>query len=298
MSQQVALITGTSSGFGRLLVEGLAARNTVVYATMRRVESHQDVVDQFRALGPHVRVDELDVNSPADVSRVAERVERESGHLDVLVNNAGTLVGGITEAVTIEQLSSQLETNVIGPFRLMRALLPLMRRQRSGLVVNVTSIAGRMAFPFFGAYCASKWALDALTESMRYELASQGVDVAIVEPGFFRTQLFAHATSSADMTRSKDYGPTALIPGQLLASFDQLFAQQPAETAPQVLVDAIVGLIDTVPGARPLRTCVGIDMGARALNDATKDVGLNMLAALGLPHLQDVRTAATAGLGA
>jgi NAD(P)-dependent dehydrogenase (short-subunit alcohol dehydrogenase family) len=189
------------------------------------------------------------VTSPADVSRVAERIERESGRLDVLVNNAGTLLGGITEALAVEQLSSQLDTNVIGPFRLMRALLPLMRRQRSGLVVNVSSIAGRMVFPFFGAYCASKWALDALSESMRYELASQGVDVAIVEPGFFHTQLFAHATTSADIARGNEYGPTAVIPGQLLASFDQLFAQQPAETAPQVLVDAIVALIDTAPGS-------------------------------------------------
>jgi NAD(P)-dependent dehydrogenase (short-subunit alcohol dehydrogenase family) len=231
------------------------------------------------------------VTSAADVSRVAERIERESGRLDVLVNNAGSLLGGITEALTIEQLSSQLDTNVMGPFRLMRALLPLMRRQRSGLVVNVTSIAGRIVFPFFGAYCASKWALDALTESMRYELASQGVDVAIVEPGFFHTQLFAHAATPADIARSNEYGPTALIPGQLLAAFDQLFAQQPAETAPQVLVDAIVALIDTAPGGRPLRTCVGIDMGVRALNDATKDIGPNTLAALGLAHLLDVRAA-------
>jgi NAD(P)-dependent dehydrogenase (short-subunit alcohol dehydrogenase family) len=294
MPKQVVLITGASSGFGRLLVEALATRDAIVYATMRRVKSHQEVVDHFRALGPHVRADELDVTSPADVSRVAERVERESGRLDVLVNNAGTLLGGITEALTVEQLSSQLDTNVIGPFRLMRALLPLMRRQRSGLVVNVTSIAGRIVVPVFGAYCASKWALDALTESMRYELAPQGVDVAIVEPGFFHTLLFAHATSSSDIARSNEYGPTALIPGQLLASFDQLFAQQPAETAPQVLVDAIVALIDTAPGSRPLRTCVGIDMGVRALNDATKDIGLNTLAALGLPHLQNVRTAAAA----
>src|SRR5215831_3478521 len=293
MTQHVALITGTSSGFGRLLVETLAARDTIVYATMRGIDSHQDVADQFRALGSHVRLEELDVTSLADVSRVAERVQRESGRLDVLVNNAGALLGGITEALTVEQLSSQLDANVICPFRLMRALLPLMRRQRAGLVVNVTSIAGRIVFPFFGAYCASKWALDALSESMRYELASQGVDVAIVEPGFFHTQLFAHATSSTDVARASEYGPTALIPGQLFASFDQLFAQLPAETAPQVLVDAIVALIDAAPGDRPLRTCVGVDMGVRALNDATKDVGPNTLAALGLRHLQNVRTAAT-----
>jgi NAD(P)-dependent dehydrogenase (short-subunit alcohol dehydrogenase family) len=292
MTQQVALITGTSSGFGRLLVETLATRDTIVYATMRGIERHQEVVEQFGGLGPHVRLEELDVTSPADVRRVAERVEQESGRLDVLVNNAGSLLGGITEAITVEQLSSQLDTNVTGPFRLMRALLPLMRRQRAGLVINVTSIAGRMVFPFFGAYCASKWALDALTESMRYELASQGVDVAIVEPGFFHTQLFAHATRSADVACANEYGPTALIPDQLLASFDQLFAQQPAATAPQMLVDAIVALIDAVPGSRPLRTCVGIDMGVRALNDATKDIGPNTLAALGLPHLQDVGTAA------
>lgn len=126
---------------------------------------------------------------------------------------------------------------------------------------------------------------------MRYELASQGVDVAIVEPGFFHTQLFAHAATPADIARSNEYGPTALIPGQLLAAFDQLFAQQPTETAPQVLVDAIVALIDTAPGGRPLRTCVGIDMGVRALNDATKDIGPNTLTALGLAHLLGVRAA-------
>src|SRR5215472_13840220 len=102
MPQQVALITGTSSGFGRLLVEQLAARDTIVYATMRGIESHREAVDQFGALGPHVRLDELDVTSAADVSRVAERVERESGRLDVLINNAGSLLGGITEALTVE----------------------------------------------------------------------------------------------------------------------------------------------------------------------------------------------------
>jgi hypothetical protein len=96
------------------------------------------------------------------------------------------------------------------------------------------------------------------------------------------------------VARVNEYGPTALIPGQLLASFDQLFAHQPAETAPQVLVDAIVALIDTEPGNRPLRTCVGIDMGVRTLNDATEDIGPNTLAALGLSHLQNVRAAATA----
>ncbi|HZR22644.1 MAG TPA: SDR family oxidoreductase [Vicinamibacterales bacterium] len=292
MSNHVALITGTSSGFGRLLVEALAQRGSTVYATMRRIDDHQEAVDHFRTLGPHVRVDELDVTSPGDISRVAERIEKECGRLDVLVNNAGTLFGGITEALTVEQLSSQFDTNVIAPFRIMRALLPLMRRQRSGLVVNVTSIAGRMVFPFFGAYCASKWALDALTESMRYELAPLGVDVAIVEPGFFHTQLFAHVTGPADSARANEYGPTAAIPGQLLASFDQLFAQQPAETAPHVLVDAIVALIDAAPGSRPLRTCVGIDMGVRALNEATKDIGPNTLAALGLAHLRDVGAAA------
>ena len=289
MPERVALVTGTSSGFGTLLVESLASRNTVVYATMRQVGQHQDVVARLQSLGPHVRVEELDVTSDRDVNVVAERIERDAGRLDVLVNNAGSLVGGVTEALTVEQFAAQFETNVIGPFRVMRAVLPLMRRQRAGLIVNVSSIAGRMVFPFFGAYCASKWAVDALTESMRYELSTQGVDVVAVEPGFFHTNLFSQGdTVIWTPRRAQEYGTASAIPQQLFAAFDQLFEQQPAETAPQILVDAIVALIEAAPGTRPLRTCVGIDMGVRQLNDLTASAGPSALAALGLAHLENV----------
>jgi NAD(P)-dependent dehydrogenase (short-subunit alcohol dehydrogenase family) len=294
MPERVALVTGTSSGFGTLLVESLASRNSIVYATMRHVGQHQDVVARLQSLGPHVRVEELDVTSDHDVSVVAERIERDAGRLDVLVNNAGSLVGGVTEALTVEQFAAQFETNVIGPFRVMRAVLPLMRRQRAGLIVNVSSIAGRMVFPFFGAYCASKWAVDALTESMRYELSTQSVDVVAVEPGFFHTNLFSRATRSSDTARALEYGAASAIPQQLFAAFDQLFEQQPAETAPQLLVDAIVAVIEAAPGTRPLRTCVGIDMGVRQLNDLTASAGPGALAALGLAHLEDVGKAKAA----
>jgi NAD(P)-dependent dehydrogenase (short-subunit alcohol dehydrogenase family) len=294
MLERVVLVTGTSSGFGTLLVESLASTNAIVYATMRHVGQNQDVVARLGSLGPHVRVEELDVTSDDDVNVVAERIEREAGRLDVLVNNAGSLVGGVTEALTVEQFAGQFETNVIGPFRVMRAVLPLMRRHRSGLIVNVSSIAGRMVFPFFGAYCASKWAVDALTESMRYELATQGVDVVCVEPGFFHTSLFSKATRSSDTARAQEYGTASAIPQQLFAAFDQLFEQQPAETAPQILVDAIVAVIEAAPGTRPLRTCVGMDMGVRHLNDLTAATGPSALAALGLAHLESVGKAKAA----
>jgi NAD(P)-dependent dehydrogenase (short-subunit alcohol dehydrogenase family) len=260
----------------------------VVYATMRQVAQHADVAAQFEALGPGVHVQELDVTVDRDVTSVAERIERAHGRLDVLVNNAGVLYGGITEALTVEQFAAQFETNVVGLFRVTRAMLPLMRRRRSGLVVNISSIAGRLAFPFFGAYCASKWAVDGLTESLRYELSTQGIDVAAVEPGFFHTNLFSHAQRSSDLGRATEYGRTAEIPGQLFAAFDQLFASQPGETDPQVLVDAIVALIDAPAGTRPLRTCVGMDVGVRQLNELTASFGPSALAALGMAHLEHV----------
>jgi NAD(P)-dependent dehydrogenase (short-subunit alcohol dehydrogenase family) len=295
MPERVVLVTGTSSGFGRLLAEACAARDMVVYATMRDVARHAEVAAQLTALGPNVRVAELDVTSDRDAEKVVKQVEREAGRLDVLVNNAGTLYGGVTEALTVDQFAAQFETNVIGLFRVTRAMLPLMRRQRSGLIVNISSIAGRLAFPFFGAYCASKWAVDGLTESMRYELSTLGIDVVAVEPGFFHTNLFLRGTRSSDTGRANDYGEAAAIPERLFAAFDQLFESQPVETDPRILVNAIGALLDAAPGTRPLRTCVGMDVGVRQLNGLTASFGPNAIAAFGMAHLEDVGKARAAG---
>ena len=245
MSQPVVLVTGCSTGFGRLLVEPLADAGYTVFASMRDPDGkNAGPAAELRQLGHRgVHVLRLDVTSDAEVDAAIRQIEREAGRLDVLVNNAGCMYGGVTEAFSVKEFDDQFQTNVIGLFRVTRAALPMMRRQQSGLLVHLSSIVGRVSPPFFGAYSASKWAVDALGESLRYELAPLGVDSVIVEPAPFKTSLFAQARTPQDTARAAEYGPTAAIPGQLFAAFDQMFAGMPAETDPTHVIDAIMRLI-------------------------------------------------------
>ena len=300
MSKPVALVTGCSSGFGRLLVEPLARAGHTVFATMRDVKGRNAAPAAALAAlkagaGLDVRVLEMDVTSDAQVDAVMSAIGKDPGRIDVVVNNAGVMYGGVTEAFTVKEFDDQFQTNVSGLFRVTRAALPMMRRQHSGLLVHISSIVGRVSPPFFGAYSASKWAVDALGESLRYELAPLGVDTVIVEPAPFKTSLFAEARTPADSARAAEYGPSSAIPGQLFAAFDQMFDGMPAETDPQVVVDAIVALIATPPGQRPLRTVVGaVHFGAATVNERTHDLAKPMLEAVGLGHLENVATASAA----
>ena len=291
--RKVSVVTGASSGFGRLLAEKLARSGYVVHATMRDVlgrnRPRATALAQLAAR-EHlpIFVEEMDVTSDEQVTRTIDGIVRDEGQIDVLVNNAGVLYGGVTEAFTPEEFRAQLDVTVLGAFRTTRAVLPTMRRQQSGLLVHVSAFTGRLAVPFFGVHCASKWALDALGESLRYELAPFGIDSVIVEPGPFHTRLFEHARRPGDQARTAEYGATAAISNTLFTAFDQLFQTDPAATDPQQVVDAICTLIHTPAGQRPLRTVIGVDFGVRNLNEATESAGPSMLAALGLPHLEDV----------
>lgn len=299
MSTPVALVTGCSSGFGHLLVKPLRDAGYTVFATMRDPAGKNAApAATLRALGAGVHVLPLDVTSDAEVDAAVRQVERQAGRLDVLVNNAGCMYAGVTEAFTAQEFDHQFQTNVIGLFRVTRAVLPMMRRQQSGLLVHVSSIVGRVAPPFFGAYSASKWAVDALGEALRYELAPLGVDSILVEPAPFKTSLFADAIGPKDTARAEEYGATAAIPAQLFAAFDQMFAGMPEETDPQRVVEAIMTLIGTPPGQRPLRTVVGpVHFGAATVNERTADVAKPMLDAVGLGYLENVATAKAAAAG-
>jgi NAD(P)-dependent dehydrogenase (short-subunit alcohol dehydrogenase family) len=295
-TKKVSVVTGASSGVGRQLAERLARSGHSVHATMR------DVLGRNRpkatalaqlAAREHlpIYVEQMDITSDEQVARTIDGILRDEGRIDILINNAGVMYGGVTEAFSAEEFRTQLDVNVIGAFRTSRAVLPIMRRQQSGLLIHISSIAGRLGMPFFGMYSASKWAIDGLAESLRYELAPFGVDSVIVEPGLLHTRLFEHAHRPGDQARSAEYGPTAAISNTLFAAFDQVFAADPAATNPRKVVDAICTLIETPAGQRPLRTVAGVDFGVRALNEATKSAGPAMLAALGLPHLEDVAKA-------
>src|SRR5215469_13023635 len=156
------LITGASSGFGRDTAETLARAGHRVFATMRDPQTKHS--DNARALQTHgIETVELDVSSDASVDGAVKEILRSAERIDVLINNAGVASAGITEAFTPDQAKVIFNTNVVGVLRASRAVLPAMRKQRDGLIINIGSILGRVTFPFFGIYGASKFAVEALT---------------------------------------------------------------------------------------------------------------------------------------
>jgi NAD(P)-dependent dehydrogenase (short-subunit alcohol dehydrogenase family) len=287
--KRTIVITGCSTGFGRELAEGLARKGDRVYATMRGVtKSNAKIAGELQALATKEKLDlrvlELDVTSSSSVDNAAAKVIAESGAPDAVVNNAGQMFVGVTEAFSSDELAKQLDINVVGVHRVTRAFLPAMRKRGRGLVMNVSSIAGRMSLPFFGVYHASKWALEGYSMALRSELASSGVDVVIVEPGPFTTELFPRSPKPADADgRAKTYPPIAQQSFDAMgASFDALFKDPAAPTSPKLVVDRMVELIAMKPGTRPFRSVVGLDFGVRERNAADEPLDAGLLEAMGL----------------
>jgi NAD(P)-dependent dehydrogenase (short-subunit alcohol dehydrogenase family) len=172
---------------------------------------------------------------------------------------------GMTEAYSVAQASKQMDTNYFGAIRAMQAVLPSMREAGRGLIVNTSSIAGRVSVPFFGTYCATKHALEAYSQSLRYELAPFGVDVALVEPGPFPSNLLAAGKPPARADVLSSYGKLGEVPTTMIAGFADMLASEAAPD-PQLVVDAYLALADAAPGQRPTRTVVGITWGVDEIN--------------------------------
>jgi len=290
-SPQNILITGSNSGFGRLTSESLARRGHRVFASMRDIATRNaQAAEEMRGFttegGGSIHPIEIDVTSEESVARgVAEALELSGGRIDVAINNAGVGTWGLIESFTPAQLAKIFDLNVCGPQRINRAVLPGMRARGSGLLVHVTSVAGRLVYPSMGPYGATKHALEALAEAYRYELSASGVDVAIVEPGAFPTRFLSGMLAPEDGTRAPGYGPLAQLPEQMAAGFAGLFTGEGAPN-PQQVADAIVVLIDTPAGTRPLRTVVdAYPEGVRAINQLCEQVEAGALEAIGLGGL-------------
>ena len=204
--------------------------------------------------------------------------------IDVLVNNAGIASAGVTEAFTAEQATAVFDTNVIGVLRTSRAVLPTMRKQHDGLIINVGSILGRVTFPFFGIYGASKFAVEALTDSLRYEVSQLGIDVTLVQPSAYPTQMYASVQLPAESGRAAEYGAVGEIPGAMFAHFMTLFKAADAPN-PHDIAEAIAKLVAQPKGSRPARTVVGAAFGADQVNEQTAPVQAKVIEALGLGHL-------------
>ncbi len=281
-SKQVVLITGSSTGFGRLFANTLARKGHIVFATMRDPGGRNAKnASEIRALAERhslpIYVLELDVTDDASVERAVEAAVAKAGRIDVAINNAGYVVSGLAEAVTTEQAQRLMDTNFFGPVRVNRAVLPHMRRQRSGVLMHISSAAGRVIAPSMGFYCASKFALEALAEAYSYELASQGIESVIVEPGQYETPVFGNIVTAADEARTYTYGAVQQIPAKVNAALSSTAGNA------QEVADAVLRIVETPAGEKQLRYLVSPEtFGVDEINALSKQVQAKVLEAFGL----------------
>ena len=284
---QTILVTGSNSGFGRLTVETLARQGHVVFAGMRAVAGRNEAAaEELRALAERehlaLRIVEIDVTDDTSVEQAIESIVGSTGRLDVVVNNAGMSYSGPLEAFTLEQVQQQFEINVFSVMRVNRAALPHMRRQGSGLLVQIGSIVGRIALPFIGLYGATKFALEGLTESYSYELAPFGIEAALIEPGTFPTPIASKRQLAADTERF------ALYQIAMNAFTTPFYAENRSATPPnpQDVADAVASVIAQLVGERPLHTIVASvaqRQAPQAANDAISDATRSFFETLNIP---------------
>ena len=294
---RTVLITGCSSGFGFQAAQVLGERGDTVYATMRDPDGKNagpaGELRQFATdKGADIRVLDLDVMSDDSVAAAAAAVAADGRTADVVINNAGQMFVGLTEAFSGEEVARQLDVNVVGVHRVNRAFLPAMREQGSGLFINVTSIAGRIAIPFFAIYHASKWGLEGYSLGMRRELASCGIDVVVVEPGPFTTELFGQSPRPEDADGRADTYP-AVVGEQfdgMNEAFNQMFDSPDVPTDPIDVVNRFVELIDMPAGSRPFRSPVGVDLGVRERNASDEAHDPAFLESMGLTEFATLKT--------
>jgi NAD(P)-dependent dehydrogenase (short-subunit alcohol dehydrogenase family) len=199
--KKVWLITGTSRGMGVDFAQAALAAGHAVVATGRNTEAVAKSVGQAEDL----LVVKLDVTSRADAQAAVQAAVDRFGRIDVLVNNAANFYAGYFEELTPEQIEGQLATGLVGPMNVTRAVLPVMRKQRSGHIISISSGAGLMGFEFNSAYCAAKFGLEGWTEALQSEVAPFGINTTIVNPGFFRTELLTQESTSYAEPSLADY---------------------------------------------------------------------------------------------
>ena len=253
-AERIALVTGTSSGFGLLIAIELARTRYRVIATMRNLRSGDGTARAGRARRSIriYRASQIGRHGP-DHHRTGCRGDASSyGRIDLLVNNAGmTEIGGFTEEVSMADWRRQIDTNVIGLVAMSRAIIPAMREQRSGLIINISSISGRIGFPGYSPYATSKFAVEGFSESLRHELTPFGIRVVLVEPGAYRTSIWDKGLGQIPITSDTPYA----------RQLDALmrYSQQTATAAPdpQQVANLIARLANTSTKRLRLRYPIG-----------------------------------------
>ena len=272
-SSRVWLITGSSSGFGRAIAQAVLDRGKKVVVTARNPQQVEDIQTKYpdRALAV-----QLDVTQPEQVKAAVETAIAKFGRIDVLVNNAGYGLIGTIEEVSEEAIRRQFETNLFGAIATIKAVLPQMRQQRSGHILNLSSVGGFVSFPGSGYYCGTKFALEAVSEALAKEVAALGIKVTIVEPGAFRTDFNGRSIDMPD-THIAEYA-------EIISGFRQwmrdMDGKQPGD--PVKAAEAMIQAVNS--DNPPLRLALGADaVGAietklesvKAEIEAWKDVAVN-----------------------
>jgi NAD(P)-dependent dehydrogenase (short-subunit alcohol dehydrogenase family) len=271
------IITGSSSGFGLKAAKDFAEKGNRVFATMRHPKGKNAAKKTELENHSHlISVVDMDITNDDSVNNAIDHIMAQVGAVDVLINNAGIMYIGLTEAYSVAQARFQMETNYFGAIRTMQAVLPNMRKAGKGLIINTSSLVGRMSPPFFGTYTATKHALEGYSQALRYEVSPFGVDVVLVEPGPFGTGLLASGQAPFHSEIVKAYGDIAAVPTAMGESFAQMLQSKDAPD-PQWVVDAYMNLVEMPFGERPTRTVVGITWGVDQINQMTQPIQDNVL---------------------
>jgi NAD(P)-dependent dehydrogenase (short-subunit alcohol dehydrogenase family) len=253
----VVVITGVNGRFGGVIARTLAAAGYRVFAGMRDISGRNlAAADELRAWartdGLFLEVVELDVTSESSVAGAIEQVTTLAGRVDIVVNNAGIASLGPLEAFSLEQVQAIFDTNVFGPLRLDKAVLPGMRARGSGLLIHISSALGRVLPGIGGPYSASKWALEGLAEGLGNQIAVFGIDVVLIEPGSYPSEALAKGAVPADQEVFADYARIGNVPQP------PQYGDPPPDI--QEVADATLAVIEAAPGSRPTRVVVGTVM--------------------------------------
>jgi NADP-dependent 3-hydroxy acid dehydrogenase YdfG len=228
MTQRIALVTGASSGIGRATAELLARNGYYVFAMARRMHR----LEQIRS--DNIEPICLDVTNAEAIRTAVSHVMTTKGRIDVLVNNAGYGQLGAIECVSMEAAHQQFEVNFFGYARFMQEVLPHMRAQKSGCIINISSILGRISIPGFGWYAASKHAIEALSETLRSEVIKHGINVVVIAPGLIKTEF---AAKEFELLETVEHPP---IYQKLLSALPRLLAGEPQAPGPEIIAKAVL----------------------------------------------------------
>ncbi|TLX84130.1 MAG: SDR family oxidoreductase [Thaumarchaeota archaeon] len=234
---QVAVVTGSSTGIGLETSLVLAKEGFSTYATMRNLDKSADITSKAAKEDLPLTVLQMNVDDDKSVNDTIEKIINDKGRIDVVVNNAGYALVGAFEETSMLDGRAQMETNFFGTVRVIKAVLPIMRNQRRGIMVNVTSMGGRVAIPFDSFYHASKFALEGLSESLQYEIEPFGVKVVLIEPGAVKSDFW----KNLKLTRNIEDSPYRPVIQKLTESFEKMTQNAiPPEQVARIILKAVI----------------------------------------------------------